>query len=139
VGKSKPRPSRCGGDPLVVARIAGPFEFTGGLIHCLVRLRGSALKDDFRGMAFGTANQNLVEFFIHFWSRIVLRLVVPHCRPSPRQTYLPGAPPSRFFERWDSTALSHLGLRTLACAPGSNLHMLDIPNRKSYASSVIPG
>src|SRR5713101_3752178 len=69
------------------ARIAGPFEFTGGLIHCLSRLRGSALKDDFRGMAIGTAHRKLVDFFFLFWSRIVLRLVVLHCPPGPGQTY----------------------------------------------------
>src|SRR6266849_972732 len=39
-------------------------------------------------MAFGTADRKLVEFFILFWSRIVLRLVAPHGRPSPGQTYL---------------------------------------------------
>jgi hypothetical protein len=48
--------------PPVAARIAGPFEFMGKLIKCLSWLRGSALKDDFRGMAFGTADCNLVEF-----------------------------------------------------------------------------
>src|SRR5208283_5267362 len=40
------------------------------------------------GMAFGTADHNLVEFRSLFWSRIVLRFVALHCLPRPRQTDL---------------------------------------------------
>src|SRR5216683_6232514 len=74
--------------PMVAARIAGPFVFLGRVIRCNYQRRGPTLKDDFLGMALGTADNKLARFFFLFWSRIVLRLVVPHCRPSPGQTYL---------------------------------------------------
>src|SRR5450759_4137443 len=75
--------------PLVAARIAGPFVLLGRLIRRHCRRRGETFKDDFRGMAFGTVDRKLVDLLILlFWSRIVLRLVVLHCRPSPRHTYL---------------------------------------------------
>src|ERR1019366_694131 len=74
--------------PLLAARIAGPFVFLGRLIRRHCRRGSETLKDDFRGMAFGTADRKLVEFLVLlFWGRIVLRLVVLHCRPSPGQTH----------------------------------------------------
>ncbi len=39
------------------------------------------------GLPRHTPDHQLIELFVLFWSRIVLRLVVPHCRPRPSQTY----------------------------------------------------
>src|SRR5882672_12004091 len=47
-----------------------------------------ALEDNFRGMAFGTADWKFVEPFVRYWIRVVFRFVVPHGRTRPRQTDL---------------------------------------------------
>src|SRR6202453_1639658 len=72
--------------PLVATGIASPFVFFGRLLRRIFRRRGSTLKDDFRGMAFRTADRKLLEFFFLFFrSRIILRLKVLHRLPSPGQ------------------------------------------------------
>src|ERR1039458_6902116 len=73
--------------PLLAARIAGPFVFLGRLIRRHCRRRVETLKNDFLGMAFGTADRKLVEFLVLlFWSRIVLRLVGRNFGPGPGKT-----------------------------------------------------
>src|SRR5208337_5487162 len=92
------------------------------------------LKDDFVGMAFWTAHHNLVEFWLLFWSRIVRRLVAPHCLPSPRNTDLHDLHADairkirghlihvcdflRAHEEWDSRLVEDsLQLKRIALAP----------------------